>query len=351
MNLSTDYLGLHLRTPIVPSASPLAEDTDNLLRMQDAGASAVVLHSLFEEQILYDQRELHKSLSHGVESYPEALSYFPEIASFSQGPEAYLRHIEQAQSRLSIPVIASLNGTTPMGWTAFARNIESAGASALELNIYQVPADISLEGRLIEEEYARIVLDVREAVTIPIAVKLSPYFTSFGHMAKRFADCGANGLVLFNRFYQPDLDIEDLSVIPDATLSHSGDSRLALRWIALLRGRLPLSLAATGGVHTGQDALKLLMAGADVTMVCSALMRNGIRHIETIEREMTEWMETHDYHSIRQLKGCLSQEHCDDPSAFERAHYVRAVGGFSLPAEPGANDENGEASKREGQSR
>jgi dihydroorotate dehydrogenase (fumarate) len=326
MDLSTTYLGLPLRTPLVPSASPMSENIDNLLHMQDAGAAAVVLHSLFEEQIRRDQQELHQSLSLGVESYAEALSYFPQPAAYVHGPALYLRHIEQARSRLQIPVIASLNGCTPHGWTSFARDIENAGADAVELNIYRIPADLSLDAASIEDDYLRIVLDVCEAVKIPVAVKVSPFFTSFAHMAKRFAECGADGLVMFNRFYQPDFDVRNLEIICDTPLSHSGDSRLALRWIALLRGRLHLSLAATGGVHTGIDALKLLMAGADVTMVCSALMRHGIGHLSAIEEEMCTWMAENEYESVEQLKGCLSQEHCENPAALERAHYIRAVG-------------------------
>ncbi|MDD5200436.1 MAG: dihydroorotate dehydrogenase-like protein [Terrimicrobiaceae bacterium] len=329
MNLATDYLGLHLRTPLVPSASPLSEDADNLLRMEDAGASAVVLHSLFEEQVRHEQQELRGRSSHGAETDAEARSGFPDSAAFLRGPQAYLRHIEKAQSLLSIPVIASLNGSTPHGWTSFAREIEQAGANALELNIYHVPADPMVEGSRVEEDYLRIVLDVREAVKIPLAVKVSPFFTSFAHMAKRLVECGANGLVLFNRFYQPDLDLKELEIVPDATLSHPGESRLALRWIALLYGRIGASLAATGGIYSGADALKLLMAGADVTMLCSALLRHGIAHIKTVEREMIEWMEEIDCKSIEQLKGSLSQEHCADPSAFERAHYIRAVGSFT----------------------
>jgi dihydroorotate dehydrogenase (fumarate) len=326
MNLSTTYLGLSLRTPLVPSASPLSENLDNLLRMQDAGASAVVLHSLFEEQIRHDQQELHESLSLGAESYAEATSYFPRSAAYVHGPALYLRHVEQARSRLRIPVIASLNGCTPHGWTSFAREIEDAGANAIELNIYRIPTDLSVDAASIEDDYLRIVLDVREAVSIPVAVKVSPFFTSFAHMARRFAECGADGLVMFNRFYQPDFDVRNLEIICDTPLSHSGDSRLALRWIALLRSHLSLSLAATGGVHTGIDALKLLMAGADVTMVCSALMRHGIDHLAQIEEEMSTWMAENEYESVEQLKGSLSQEHCENPSALERAHYIRAVG-------------------------
>lgn len=336
MNLETTYLGLRLRTPLVPSASPLSETMDGLLRLQDAGASAVVLHSLFEEQIRRDQRELFHHLSHATDSFAEATTYFPESAEYLHGTQAYLRHLERARNRLSIPVIASMNGATPHGWTAIARDLERAGASALELNIYSTPSDLSVDGRKVEEDCIQIVLDVREAVTIPLAVKLSPFFSSMAHMAGRVAACGANGLVLFNRFQQPDLDIENLEVLSTATLSRGGASRIALRWIALLHGRIPVNLAATGGIETGVDAIKFLMAGADVTMVCSALMRRGLDHLKRIENEMAEWIATHDYHSVEQLKGALSQRHCPDPSAFERAHYVRAIGAFAR--QPKARD-------------
>lgn len=326
MNLQTTYLGLKLRTPLVVSASPLSESLDNLRRMEDAGASAVVLYSLFEEQIRYERYELHWSATHGTESYPEALSYFPEPDEFLVGPEAYLRHIEQARKSVAIPVIASLNGSTPSGWVSFAREIQQAGADALELNLYSIPTDMKLSGAELEHQYIEIVRAVRAEVTIPLAVKVSPFFTNFSNMAKRFAENGANGLVLFNRFYQPDIELESLEAAPHVFYSTPMAMRLPLRWIAILYDRLNCSLAATGGIHRGTDALKMLMAGADVTMLCSVLLRHGIDRIRTIEEEMTAWMREHEYESVEQLKGSVSHKHCPDPGAFERAQYMRAVG-------------------------
>jgi dihydroorotate dehydrogenase (fumarate) len=334
MNLSTNYLGLKLRTPLVPSASPLSEDLDNLRRMEDAGASAVVLYSLFEEQIRYERFELHWSMNQGTESYPESLNFFPEPANLLLGPENYLKHIQRAKDTLSIPVIASLNGCTPGGWTDFARQIEQAGADALELNIYSIQTDPRRSGVDVEREYIEIVRGVRSAVALPLAVKVSPYFTNFANMAAQFANHGANGLVLFNRFYQPDIELESLEVEPHVMFSTPMAMRLPLRWIAILYSHIEASLAATSGVHRGTDALKLIMAGADVTMVCSALMRHGIQHLRTLEREMSAWMEAHGYESVEQMKGSLSQHHCADPAAFERAQYLRAVGVHVVPKSP-----------------
>ncbi len=328
MNLNTTYLGLKLRSPLVPSASPLSEKLDNLKRMEDAGAAAVVLHSLFEEQIRADRADLEHELTQGAHSYAEALTYFPAPRAFADGPEAYLDHLARAKRSLGIPVIASLNGTTFGGWTAFSRQIEQAGADALELNLYAVPTDADSSAEDIEQSYLTIVAAVKAQVKIPVGVKLSPFFTNLTHFARRLERHGADGLVLFNRFYQPDIDLDDAEVVPQAQLSTSSALRLPLRWIAMLHHRLGISLAATSGVHRGADALKLLMAGADVTMLCSALMRHGIDHLRTVEREMTAWMEQHEYESIEQLKGRLSQQSSPNPAAFERAQYVRAVGAF-----------------------
>jgi len=327
MNLTTNYLGLTLRTPLVPSASPLSQDLDNLKLMEDSGASAVVLHSLFEEQIRHERYELHWVLNQGTESFPEALNYFPEAPEFQLGPEEYLRHIARAKASLAIPVIASLNGATPGGWTSFARQIEQAGADALELNLYQVPTDAQLTGADLENQLLEVIAAVRAEVSIPLAVKLSPFFSNFANIAQRVSDQGANGLVLFNRFYQPDISLELLEVEPRVFYSTPMALRLPLRWIAILFGRHELSLAATSGVHRAADGLKLLMVGADVTMLCSALMRHGIAHLRTVEREMVAWMEEHEYTSVAQMKGSLSQSRCADPSAYERAQYIRAVGG------------------------
>lgn len=331
MNLTTTYLGLKLRTPLVPSASPLSEKPDNLKRMEDAGASAVVLHSLFEEQIRGEHADLERDLFRGSDSYPEALSYFPVAREFVVGPEMYLEHIVQAKKALSIPVIASLNGTTFGGWTTFSRQIERAGADALELNFYSVPTDADRSPEDIERDLLTVAAAVKAQVRIPVAIKLSPYYTNLTHFARRLEQHGADGLVLFNRFYQPDIDLDSSEVVPQAQLSTSSALRLPLRWIGILHGRLRLSLAASGGVHRGVDALKLLMVGADVTMLCSSLMRQGIDHLRVIEREMVEWMEQREYESVEQLKGRLSHRRGPAPAAFERAQYVRAVGAFHKP--------------------
>lgn len=332
MDLSTTYLGLTLRSPLVVSAcAPLSEELDNIKRMEEHGAAAVVLHSLFEEQLRLERHELHHHLTQGTESYPEALTYFPEPAEFHVGPEQYLKHIARAKAAVNIPIIASLNGSTLGGWTGYARQIQQAGADALELNIYSIPTDPNITAAEIEAVYVDIVKAVRSAVTIPLAVKLSPFFTNFANVAKRLVDAGANGLVLFNRFYQPDIDLETLEVTPNLLLSTPMAMRLPLRWIAILYGRLPASLAATSGIHRAADVVKMLMVGADVTCLCSALLRHGIRHIATVEKELRQWLEEHEYESVRQLKGSLSQIKCHDPSAYERAQYMRAISTFPCP--------------------
>ena len=325
MNLTTTYLGLNLRTPLVPSSSPLLEDIDNLKRLEDAGASALVLPSMFEEQIRHETQTLHQHLTHGTESHAEALSYFPEPTEFQFAPNRYLVNIVKAKQAVAIPIIASLNGTSFGGWTTFARSIEQAGADALELNIYSIPTDPNLTAEEIEMGYLTIIASVKAQVKMPVAVKLSPFFTNFSHFAHRLDQQGADGLVLFNRFYQPDIDLDALEVSPTINLSAPGEIRLPLRWIAMLHGRLRASLGATSGIHRGVDALKMLMAGADVTMLCSVLLRHGIEHLAVIEREMREWMEAHEYESVEQLKGSMSQKKCHDPSAFERAQYMRAI--------------------------
>src|SRR6266542_1874726 len=326
MNLKTTYLGLNLRTPLVVSASPLSENLDNIKRMEDAGASAVVLYSLFEEQIRLERYELHWQSTHGTESYPEALSYLPDPHELCVGPEAYLKHIAQAKNAVMVPIIASLNGTTLSGWTNFAKQIQQAGADALELNLYHIPTDPSLPGADLEQHYVEVLKAVKAEVTIPVAVKLSPFFTNFANMAGRFDQHGANGLVLFNRFYQPDIELESLEVTPSVFYSTPMAMRLPMRWIAILHDRVGASLAATSGIHRGTDALKMLMAGADVTMLCSVLMRHGIDRLRVIEEEMVNWLREHEYESVEQLKGSLSHKNCPDSSAFERAQYMRAVG-------------------------
>jgi dihydroorotate dehydrogenase (fumarate) len=328
MDLSTTYLGFKLRTPLVPAASPLSEELDSIKLMEDAGAPAIVLYSLFEEQLRQDRAELVHHLEHGTYSTPEALTYFPEPSEFRLGPEEYLRHISQAKAAVSVPVIASLNGSSVGGWTDYAKAIQEAGADALELNIYYIPTDLNLSSTQIEQTYLDILKAVRSAVTIPVAVKLSPFFTNFANMAKRLDQAGANALVLFNRFYQPDIDLESLEVKPNILLSTPMAMRVPLRWIALLYGKLQANLAATSGIHRASDVLKMLMAGADITMLCSTLIRHGVRQIGVIERDLVAWMEEHEYDSVTQLKGSLSQRNCADPSAFERAQYMRAISRF-----------------------
>lgn len=326
MNLSTTYLGLKLRTPLVVSASPLSEEVESIKQMEDAGASGVVLYSLFEEQLRNERIELARNLEQGTESFAESLSYFPEPQEFHLGPSAYLKHISRAKTAVRIPLIASLNASAAPGtWTEYARNIEEAGADALELNIYSIPTDPNVTAAEIERCYLDIVEAVKAEVSIPVAVKVSPFFTNFANMARRLDQAGADGLVLFNRFYQPDIDLESLEVRPNILLSTPMAMRLPLRWVAILHGKIRASLAATSGIHRAADALKMLMAGADVTMLCSTLMRHGMRQIEAIERGMIAWMQEHEYESVKQLKGSLSQKNCAAPAEFERAQYMRAI--------------------------
>ena len=325
IDLSTTYLGMKLRTPLVASASPLSQEIAGIRRLEDAGASAVVLYSLFEEQLRQERVELEYHLSAGVESFAESLTYFPQPGEFRTGPEEYLNHIQKAKGAVDVPIIASLNGSTIGGWTAYARQIEEAGADAIECNIYFIPSDMDLSGSEVEQTYLEILRGVKSSVHIPVAVKLSPFFSSFANMAKRLDAVGANGLVLFNRFYQPDIDLEELELRPNVLLSTPQASRLPLTWIGILYGRIHASLAATSGVHHAEDVIKMLMVGADVTMLCSALLRNGVTHLTCVERSIREWMEAHEYESVRQMQGSMSQLRCPDPGAFERAQYMRAV--------------------------
>jgi len=327
IDLSTTYLGLKLRTPLVPSASPLSQEIDSIRRLEDAGASAVVLYSLFEEQLRQESVELDHRLSEHTESFAEALSYLPEPSEFRLGPEGYLNHIRKAKQAVHIPVIASLNGRTAGGWTGYAQQIEQAGADAIECNIYSIPSDMSIPGSQVEQTYIDIVSAVKSAVTIPVAVKLSPFFSNMANMAKRFDEAGANALVLFNRFYQPDINLDELEIQPNVLLSGPQALRLPLTWVGILFGRIRANLAATSGVHGPEDVIKLLMVGADVTMLCSTLLRNGISHLRYIEDGLLEWMERHEYESVQQMKGSMSQLRCPDPSAFERAQYMKAVKG------------------------
>ena len=329
MDLSTSYMGLRLRSPLVPSASPLSETIDSIRELEDAGAAAVVLYSLFEEQIRYEELELHHYMEYGSESFAEALSYFPEPGEFRKGPEEYLEHIRQARQAVDIPIIASLNASRAGSWMDFAREFETAGAHAIELNIYFLPTDIDEPVREIEKTYTDIVREVTGTVGIPVAVKLHPFFTSVAHMAHDLERVGVRGLALFNRFYQPDIDPENLEVFPNLKLSNPWESRLALRWIAILHGRISCDLAATGGVHHGRDAIKLLMAGASVTHLCSALLKYGIGHLRRVEEELVTWLEENEYSALSDIVGVMSQKSCPDPKAFERANYIRMLQSYA----------------------
>jgi dihydroorotate dehydrogenase (fumarate) len=329
IDLTTSYLGLNLASPLVVSASPLSRDVDGICRLEDAGASAVVLYSLFEEQLRQEEADLNYHLAAGTESFAESLTYFPQPSEFHTGPEGYLNHIRKAKSSVRIPIVASLNGSTLGGWTKFAAEIQRAGADAIECNIYGIPTDASVSSADIEKSYIDIVRAVKSVVTIPVAVKLSPFFSNFANMAQRFDAAGADGLVLFNRFYQPDIDLEELEIRPNVLLSSQQALRLPLTWIGILYGKVKASLAGTSGVHSAEDVVKLLMVGANVTMLCSSLMRHGINHLRHVERELREWMEEHEYESVRQMQGSMSQQRCPDPGAFERAQYMRAVKGMT----------------------
>ena len=332
MDLSTTYMGLALRTPLVPSASPLSEELDNVKRMEDAGAAAVVLHSIFEEQIEQERRDLDYHLTAYTDSFAEALSFFPEPSTFRVGPEEYLEHIRRAKEMVNMPVIASLNGTSLGGWTDYAASIEQAGADAIELNIFYIPQDIDMPAEEVEQLYIEVLAAVKHKVHVPLAVKLSPYFSNLAHMARRLDLAGADALVLFNRFYQPDIDLKHLEVRPHILLSTPQALRLPLRWIAMLHSRVRADLAASGGVHTGTDAIKMIMAGANVTMLCSVLLKRGIQQIEVIESEMLEWMDQNEYESVREMRASMSQRNSPDPAAFERSQYVRALQSFTRAA-------------------
>jgi len=327
-DLTTTYLGLQLKNPLVASASPLSKKLETVRRIEDAGAAALVMYSLFEEQITHDSYELDNYLERGTHSYAEAMSYFPDMGNYNLGPEPYLEHLHKIKQKVSIPVIGSLNGISSGGWVDYAHRIEQAGADALELNIYYLPTDPNITGAELEEDYVQLVRDVRAKVKLPIAVKLSPYFTALPNLAKRIVAAGADALVLFNRFYQPDFDLEELEVVPNLVLSTSNELRLPLRWIAILYGRIQADFALTSGVHTVQDVLKAMMAGANVAMMTSALLENGVGRIMHILTDLQEWMEEHEYESIEQMRGSMSQQAVTEPAAFERANYIRALNTF-----------------------
>ena len=331
IDLSTTYLGMPLRSPLVASASPLSKDLANLKRLEDAGAAAVVFHSLFEEQITTESEALDRYLNQASD-FAEASTYFPDLPSYGMGPESYLEHLRRAKSALGIPVIGSLNGTSTGGWIRYAREIQDAGADALELNIYFLPVELDADGRSIEDRYCQLVEDIRSEVRIPVAVKLGPFFTSILNVAFRIYRAGADALVLFNRFYQPDFDLETRTVIPNLLLSTAAELRLRLHWIALLSGRVPAELALTGGVHSAQDAIKGIMAGAQVVMMTSALLKNGISYLREIEEGMVGWMELHEYDSVAQMRGSMRATAVEEPAAFERANYLKVLGSYAVKA-------------------
>ena len=330
VDLSTTYLGMHLEHPVVASASPLTGQPDSLRVLEAAGAAAVVLPSLFEEQIEHEAAQYARLLEATSGGFAEsAEGYFPSLDDYNTGPDDYLSLVTEARNVLSVPVIGSLNGATPGGWTRYASRIEDAGAHGLELNVYFVAADPSEPAGVVENRYVELVEAVKAAISIPLAVKVGPFFSSFAHMAQRLAAAGADALVLFNRFYQPDIDPDELSVEPNLNLSDSADLRLPLRWIATLFGRIDAQLAATSGVHCGVDAVKLVMAGADVTMTTASLLRHGPNHLTTIVDELGDWMAEHEYESIDQMRGSMSQINAPDPSAFERHNYMKALTTYS----------------------
>ncbi len=328
MDLFTAYMGLKLRTPLVLSASPLSRDTDTVKRMVDAGASAVVMWSLFEEQIAHEESELEHYLEYGTERFAESLTYFPHVSQYKTGPEQYLDHLSALKEAVDVPVIGSLNGVSAGGWISYARRMQDAGADALELNVYFLPTSPDATSETVEDAYLAVLRAVKSAVDIPVAMKLSPYFSATTAMARKLEQAGADALVLFNRFYQPDIDVDNLEAVPTLELSRPYDSRLPMRWISILRPHLQCSLAATTGIHTGGDAAKMLLAGADVTMLCSALLTGGDKRLAAVKAELTEVMERVGYESVSQMKGVMSHAKSAEPGAFERANYMKALNSF-----------------------
>ena len=325
IELSTNYLGLQLKHPFIPGASPLADNLETVKQLEDAGASAIVLRSLFEEQIEMDWRGVDALMLSHEESSAEAISYFPRAEEFALTPDRYLEHIAAVRASVDIPVIASLNGVTPGGWVSLAESMQQAGADALELNIYQLPADPEVSGSEIEDTVVQLLDTMLERITIPVAVKLSPFYSSLPNFAKRLAASGADGLVLFNRFYQPDVDIEELEVAPSLQLSDSSELLLRLRWMAILESIENLDFSLSGGVHTGSDAVKALMAGSTTVQMVSCLLKNGPGHLKKIITEVNEWMTEHEYASVNELRGCMSYRKCPDPGGYERANYLRVL--------------------------
>jgi len=330
MDLSTKYLGMTLKSPLVASASPLSEDINSIKKLEDAGIGAVVLYSLFEEQIRLEQEEYNYHTTQGTDAFAESLSYFPEVEDYKLGPELYLEHIRKAKAAVNVPIIASLNGSSLGGWTDYAKEIEAAGADALELNIYDIPTDPGMTGAEVEQQYVDILKAVKSAVKMPVALKLSPFFSNFSNAAKQFDEAGADALVLFNRFYQPDIDLDEFEVTPNLLLSQSSTMRLPMRWIAILKDNIKADFAATSGIHTGTDVVKMLLVGANVTMLCSSLLKHGINHVKNIEEHMKQWMRENDYVSVNELQGSMSQQKTADPSSFERAQYMKAITKYKM---------------------
>jgi len=330
MDLTTTYLGLKLKNPLVASAGPLQKNIDNVRRMEEAGISAIVMYSLFEEQIIHESNALDNYITRGTNTFAEVNSYFPTFESFNVGTEGYIEELSQIKQAVSIPVIGSLNGVSTGGWVEYADKIEQAGADALELNIYYIPNDPELTSVELENAYVSLVKDVRSRVKIPIAIKLSPYFTTLPNFARRLVEAGANGLVLFNRFYQPDFDLDELEVVPNLTLSTSHDLRLPLRWIAMLYGRINADFAASSGIHTPEDIIKVIMAGASVTMATSTFLKYGIDRAEELLDGVRDWLEEKEYQSISQMKGSMSQKAVAEPAAFERANYMKVLNSFEI---------------------
>ncbi len=327
MDLSTTYLGLSLKNPLVASAGPYSEDIGKIRQMEDAGVAAVVLHSLFEEQINIESNIIDEALSAG-ENYAESISYFPDLGTIKLGPDQYLEHVRRAKAAVNVPVIASLNGVSNGGWVGYAKEMEQAGADALELNIYYVSSNPDLTGAQVEEMYVDLVKSVKSNLRIPVAVKIGPYFSSMANMAKQLDGAGANALVLFNRFYQPDFDLEALEVVPQLHLSTPYELLLRLHWVAILYGRIKADMAITGGVHSGQDVLKAMMAGAKAAMMTSALLKHGTGFLSLVRDEVTRWMEEHEYESVKQMQGSMSQRSVAQPAAFLRANYMKVLSSY-----------------------
>lgn len=328
IDLSTTYLGLELKNPLVASASPITKNIDKARKLEEAGVSAVVMYSLFEEQIIHESLELDHYLTRGTESFAEALTYLPDGGMYAVGPERYLNQVAGLKKALNIPVIGSLNGVSKGGWTGYAKQIQDAGADALELNLYYIPTDPELTSQELEQAQVELVVEVRSAISIPLAVKISPFVTALPNFARRIVDAGANGLVMFNRFYQPDFDLDELDIVHSLDLSTSAEMRLPLRWVSILYGKVNADFALTSGVHTANDVLKSMMAGSKVAMMASNILQNGEQVVPGMLNDLTAWMESHEYSSIRQMQGSMSQKSVKEPAAFERANYMKVLNSF-----------------------